>query len=297
MEYRHIEAFRAVMLTRSMTNAAAQLHTTQPNVSRLIARLQKDLGLTLFRRVGLRLVPTPEAEALYREVQRSFVGLSAIQDAATSIKEQGSGRIVVGASVGLSISVLPAALQLFRQQRPDVPVSIQTNDSRTVARWASDGFCDFGIVAHADPAPGMKVELLYREPGVCIVPAGHRFAKRKEVGVDDLDGESFVSFGQNTFERATIDAVFEPDRRRLTHETQFAPTIWTLVSMGLGVSVVSPLLQRSLRMPGVRLLPFRPSIDFSCYAVRTEHRVHQSMVEDLMDCIRQVMRVDRETRT
>ena len=64
MDYKEIETFRSVMQTRSMTLSAATLHTSQPNVSRLIARLQRELGFQLFQRVGLRLVPTPEAEAV-----------------------------------------------------------------------------------------------------------------------------------------------------------------------------------------------------------------------------------------
>ena len=82
MHFKQIEAFRAVMLTRSMTVAAAQLHTSQPNISRVIAQLQAETGLRLFKRVGLQLVPTPEAEALLREVDRAYVCLLYTSDAA-----------------------------------------------------------------------------------------------------------------------------------------------------------------------------------------------------------------------
>ena len=64
MDFKQIETFRSVMQTRSMTVSAASLHTSQPNVSRLIAKLQKELGFRLFQRVGLRLVPTPEGQQL-----------------------------------------------------------------------------------------------------------------------------------------------------------------------------------------------------------------------------------------
>lgn len=61
MNYKQIEAFRAVMLTRSMTEAAAQLHTSQPNISRVIGQLEREAGFRLFERVGNRLAPTDEA--------------------------------------------------------------------------------------------------------------------------------------------------------------------------------------------------------------------------------------------
>ena len=61
MNCRQIECFRAVMHTGSMTLAAAQLHTSQPNGSRAIALLQRETQPQLFERVGQRVVPTPEA--------------------------------------------------------------------------------------------------------------------------------------------------------------------------------------------------------------------------------------------
>ncbi|WP_406625942.1 LysR family transcriptional regulator [Acidovorax sp. SDU_ACID1] len=60
MNYKQIEAFRAVMLTGSMTAAAAQLHTSQSNVSRSIAMLQRETGLKLFERAGIRVAATPK---------------------------------------------------------------------------------------------------------------------------------------------------------------------------------------------------------------------------------------------
>ena len=59
MNFKQIEMFRAVMLSGSMTLAAKQLHTSQPNVSRAIALLQRETQLKLFDRVGVRVTPTP----------------------------------------------------------------------------------------------------------------------------------------------------------------------------------------------------------------------------------------------
>ena len=75
---RQIEAFRAVMLTGSITSASEALFVTQPAVSRLIRSLEESTGLTLFERRGNHVVPTAEATALLEEVERSFVGLARI---------------------------------------------------------------------------------------------------------------------------------------------------------------------------------------------------------------------------
>ncbi len=288
MDYRQIEAFRAVMLTRSMTVAAAQLHTSQPNISRTIAKLQRDTGLKLFQRVGLRLVPTPEAEALFREVQRSFVGLAAIRDAAGAIRELGSGGIRVGSSAALSLGVLPAAIRRFREAHRDVAITVQTGDSASVCKWVSEGFCDFGLASFVLDMPELAIELLHQESGVCIVPAGHRLAGKRRVLSRDLAGEAFISLAPSDQTRAKVDAAFHPDERKLNLEAPHAITICTMVGMGLGVSVVNPMVLRSQSLPGVQAIPFAPAIDFPCYAVRSQHRVEAALGAEFLACVRQV---------
>ncbi len=76
IQHRHIEVFRAVMAAGSLTAAAGLLHTSQPTLSRDLARLEQLLGYALFERERGRLKPTARARALFDEVERSFQGLA-----------------------------------------------------------------------------------------------------------------------------------------------------------------------------------------------------------------------------
>ncbi|HKH26818.1 MAG TPA: LysR family transcriptional regulator, partial [Sphingomicrobium sp.] len=75
---RQVEAFRAMMLTGSVTEAAKLMNVTQPAVSRLLRDFQALLKMELFEKRGTGLVPVAAATALYMEVERSFVGLERI---------------------------------------------------------------------------------------------------------------------------------------------------------------------------------------------------------------------------
>lgn len=92
---RHIEIFHAIMTAGNLTEAARMLHTSQPTVSRELARFEKVLGLTLFERTRGRLHPTVQGLRLFEEVQRSWYGLDRIVSAAESLREfrQGSYRL------------------------------------------------------------------------------------------------------------------------------------------------------------------------------------------------------------
>ena len=74
LSHRQIHFFRAVMGTGHVTRAAELLHTSQPTVSRELARLEQVLGFALFERVKGRLKPTVRALALMEEVEQSYVG-------------------------------------------------------------------------------------------------------------------------------------------------------------------------------------------------------------------------------
>src|SRR5690349_6640425 len=69
---RHMEVFRAVMLTGSISAAAKMLYVSQPAVSKLIQYIEGRLAYRLFERINNRLVPTHEAQILYREVERVY---------------------------------------------------------------------------------------------------------------------------------------------------------------------------------------------------------------------------------
>lgn len=68
---RHLEAFQAIMLNKTVTSAATALYVSQPVVTRLIADFERRVGITLFERQRGRLYPTPEAKLLYEEVKHS----------------------------------------------------------------------------------------------------------------------------------------------------------------------------------------------------------------------------------
>src|SRR5690349_18827847 len=73
MFIRQLEAFRATMQAGTVSGAAVLLGVSQPAASRLLGRLEKELNLTLFDRTKGRLAPTPEAQILYDQVERTFV--------------------------------------------------------------------------------------------------------------------------------------------------------------------------------------------------------------------------------
>lgn len=294
MNFKQVEAFRAVMLSGSMTAAAESLHTSQPNISRLIAQLERNSGFKLFERVGGRLLPTDEGAALFADVERAFIGLHSLEQSAQNIRRAGTGRLRIAAVPSLTHTVLPRVIQRFRQQNPDVAISIHTNDSPTVAHWAASQFCDLGLASYvAEGMPGVISRMMCDVPGVCVFPRGHRLSALTAVNPEDLKGEEFISLSQNDGSRARVDRAFPNDKayRKLNLETPHAATVCSLVALGLGVSIVSPMVAQEHLHTGIEIRPFRPQIRFSTYLLLPADRPQSLLSQRFGELIEEMLTV------
>lgn len=253
-----------------MTKTASLLHTSQPNVSRWIALLEREVGFILFQKIGTRLVPTAEAEVFSLDVERVFLGFETLSETASSIRKRGTGVLRVGAVGSISMCVLPDAIERFRENYPDVPIVVNTGRTEVVANWAATGFCDIGFCSFKVDVANLTYKLINTASGVCIVHKGHRLAGRANVSPVDFTNENFISLTSGGMNRQSVDKYFSDSKRILAIETPYAPTICAMVNKGLGVSIVSPIVVRSQSYDEICEIPFSEDIPFESYCVFAE---------------------------
>ena len=188
MNHRQIEAFRAVFQTASMTAAGALMGITQPAVSRLIRDLEAETALKLFDRSAGKLIPTPDAVALSREVERSYQGLDRVARAAAELGRRREGALRIAASVAPSVYGLPPVLAQFHAAWPGVSLSLHTGSSPEVLDLVAMRHCDLGVAVLPAEGPGVTIEALPVQNAVCVLPARHPLASRAAVRASDLAG-------------------------------------------------------------------------------------------------------------
>lgn len=265
MNLRQLEAFRAVMLTRSITQAAHSMHLSQPAVSKLIADLEYAIGFKLFvRSKGSALTVTPEAEYFYLEVERSFIGVDALKKTAGDIRNLSTGNLHIASLPALAFSFLPQVIRVFRNMHPGVSIHLDTHSSSTVRQLVANQQFDIGLASRAHEMAGMSSSVFLRSVGACILPPGHRLADRIYIEPADLAGEPFISLMHGDQTRRRIDRIFEDAgvERNLVVETQYAITHCNLVAQGVGCSIVNPATTIDFLAQGLVVLPFRPRIEF-----------------------------------
>lgn len=290
MNVRALEAFRAVMRTGSMTGAARIIHTTQPNISRLISMLEGDLDLQLFIREGNKLHVTEEGVAFFKEVEQHYSGLRALRDAARTIRQLGGGRLHIAVAPALSHGFLARVVATFTRRHPQVTVSIRTCNSHMVEQLVSSQLCDLGLAAFIGRhvvEPGLEAERIASIRGVCIVRDDHPLARRPVVHALDLDGEPFISIARQNGSREHVDSLFEQAKvtRKIEIEAENASTICHLVAQGLGVSVLSALIAEDFSCHGLVVKEFRPALDFPITLLRSCHRPRSLLVAAFIACL------------
>lgn len=281
---RQIEIFHAVMTAGNATGAAAMLHTSQPTVSRELARLEKVLGLTLFERVRGRLQPTVQGLRLFEEVQRSWYGLERIVNVAESLREFRQGEISIVCLPVFSQSLLPALLSPFLARYPEVSLQIVPQESPLLEEWLSAQRHDLGLTETQHAPPGTRSTPLLTLNEVCVLPQAHPLAQKAQLTPQDFEGENYISLSRADSYRQLLDGLFTERgvKRRMAVETHSAASVCAMVRAGMGISVVNPLTALDYADSGVAIRRFSVEVPFTVSLVRPLHRPASALVDALV---------------
>ena len=288
LTHRHIEVFRAVMIAGSVTKAADLLNTSQPTVSRELARMEQTIGFALFERIAGRLRPTMPALALFEEVRQSYAGLERVASAAARLRAFREGQLSVITLPAFSHSILPDAFLRFHGRHPGVSLLVETQESPLLEEWLTAQRYDLGLTEHDSAPAGTRLELLVQVDEVCVLPDGHPLLVRAAIDLTDFEGQAFVSLSASDPYRVQIDEAFSQAGvlPRSIVETPTAVSVCTFVRQGLGLAIVNPLTALDFAGRGLHIRPLTRSFPFRVNVVFPEHRPGNPLVGAFMESLR-----------
>ncbi len=294
--HRQLSLFRAIMLHGSLSRAAQSTTSSQPTLSRELARLEQVLGFDLFDRVRGRLRPTVRALALMQEVERSFVGLEHIATRAQELRNFTTGRLRLACLPALAHALVPQALVHFARALPQATVSVCPEESPWLEQAMSEQRYDLGLSETAEAPTGVALQPLLQINEVAVLPRGHRLCRLPVLQPQDFAGERFISLAAGDPYRHQIDQMFaEAGVPRMLHlETTSAVAVCAMVRQGLGVAIVNPLTALALAGPELLIRPLSVAIAFEVRLllpqVAAPHPLQQHMVQALTDAAAQLTR-------
>ena len=284
MDTATLRAFLTVAKTLSFSQAAMQLHITQPAVSKRVAALEAELKTRLFDRVGKRVSLTEAGHALLPRAQHILDEIADSRRALANLSGKISGLLSIGTSHHIGLHRLPPVLRAFHTVYPDVELDLRFMDSEAACAAVAKGELELGIVTlPLAPIKNLVMTPIWDDPLGVIVAPHHPLAKSQRVRPETLAQYPAVLPGQGTYTREILERAFAPLGIRVPARmsTNYLETIKMLVTIGLGWSVLPLAMVQSkelhvLKLQGVNL---HRTLGTVRHRARTLSNAAQALVE------------------
>jgi DNA-binding transcriptional LysR family regulator len=276
MTLEQLRLFVAVAEREHMTRAAAALHRTQSAVSAAIAGLEAQSGVTLFHRVGRRIVLTEEGRAFLAEARAVVAQADAAQRALADLAGMKRGSLSVMASQTIASYWLPPKLVAFRAAHPQVAVKVLAGNTAEVAAAVAEGRAEIGMVEGEITDPMLEQTLVGHDRLVIVVPKDHPWTQKPPRPADLLK-EKWVlrekgSGTRSAFEAAIADKGVEVSKLNVSLELPSNEAVRLAVREGAGASALSELVaEAGIRFGALSPVKF-PLPERAFHAIRHRER-------------------------
>lgn len=258
---RGLEALRAFVETGSVTQASLRLNRTQPQVGRLLANLEDEVGFTLFHRSKKRLSLTPDGWSFYRQVERHLASQESLQKLAGRLKARQNHHVRVLTAPHLSNAIVNDALAVMAQRSEQFSASIDSRVRLDIETWVGQENFDLGVTVLPLDNPLLEVEPFISVKLVAAMHADNPLARKSVVTPEDLSGASLIALHPRSIIRQSLSLLIaELETPPLIRfETTNGILACQLAARGLGVAISDPFIATSSEVPLV-LRPFAPPI-------------------------------------
>jgi LysR family transcriptional regulator, transcription activator of glutamate synthase operon len=249
------EWFLTLAELQHVTAAAEQLHVAQPTLTRMLARLERRLGIALFERRGRRVALNTYGRIFYEHARRAQLELDSARCAIDDLTNPAVGEIRLGFLSSFGSTVVPRLIARFTEASPRVTFTLQESAAESIGDLVQSGLVDVGVVSPRPRKPILAWRSLFRQRLGVAVPSGHRLMGAGAVSMTDLVDEPFVAMQPGFGMRRLLDelcaaAQFQP---RIVLESANLTTTAGLVAAGLGISLLP--IDGGEYAPGVGMLP------------------------------------------
>ena len=256
LDLRSLRQFVAVAEELHFGRAAERLHMTQPPLTQAIQKLEAELGASLFIRSSRSVGLSPAGAALLPLAQSLLSQAAELPALAQAAARGTAGRLRLAFVSTLGFGELPRWLKGFREQVPDVALSLREATLDVQLKAFEAGEIDAGFVLHARGAvpPGFESLQVADEPMLLALSADSPLARLEQLPLAEVLGLPLVMFPR-AIAPSLFDAVVGVYRAqacepRIEQEAIQMQTIVNLVSAGIGAAWV-PASMQGFQRPGV----------------------------------------------
>ena len=246
MDLRQCEVFVDLSETQNISKTAERLGYSQPGVSHILKTLEEECGFPLAIRQKYGLTLTPMGEQLLPAVRSLLKRRENLMETITAINGLEEGTISIGTYASISIHLLPAILKEFSRMHPTIQFSIREGGVDSILQDLHEHYIDFAFMSVPDDFTGDFIPLM-DDSLVAIFPKGSEYVKtHKKLVISDLSDMNFIlSAAGNDYDinQALRDTTIASAANFSFFDDR---SIISMVSSGLGVSILSELIIRGM---------------------------------------------------
>jgi LysR family transcriptional activator of glutamate synthase operon len=241
MELRQLRYFVEVAEREHVSEAAEHLHIAQSAISRQISRLEDELGVVLFEKIGRNIQLTPIGKIFLIHAKTAIQAIEYAKYQIEEFLDPEHGSIKIGFPTSLSTHLLPTVISAFKDEQPNIGFHLRQGSYSSLKEAVKNreiGLAFLGPIPTNDP--DIEGHILFTENISALLPITHPLAERKSVRLSDLRNDPFVLFPKGyIFHTIALEACkaagFTPN---IASEGEDMDSIKGLVSAGIGVSLL-----------------------------------------------------------
>jgi DNA-binding transcriptional LysR family regulator len=240
MEIRNLRTFRTVAEQLSFHRAADDLHYAQSTVSAQIQSLEEELGISLFDRLGRRILLTEAGESLLNYAHK-IIDLEEEALAELRPEKQTRGSLTIRVPESFCISRMPAIIARYRELLPLVRIKFITCAHEGLKKDLRKGITDLAfLLSESIQAADLEAEILGTEQIVLVASPVHPLADRKKVETSDLAGETLLLSRVDCSYRRSLEKMLAEENTNpgMVLEFNSVAAIKESVAQGLGITAI-----------------------------------------------------------
>lgn len=235
-----LAVFEAVARHGSFTRAAEELSITQPTVSSQVKQLAKSVGLPLFEQIGKSLYLTSAGRELLTTCQDIFKKLDNFEMKVADLKGTKQGQLSL-AVITTAKYFIPRLLGHFCQEYPGIDVALNVTNHQQITRRMLENQDDLYILSQPPTEIDLCSQSFLNNPLVVVAPCHHPLARKTQIPITGLEGESFIMREQGSGTREAVERLLEKYGIKVKVKLELGSNeaIKQAIVGGLGISVLS----------------------------------------------------------
>ncbi|REK75083.1 LysR family transcriptional regulator [Paenibacillus paeoniae] len=298
MDLLQLKYFQTVARREHITQAAKELNIAQPSLSQTIARLEDDLGVSLFDRLGRNIRLNEAGRIFLQHVERAFAELEKGKREAIRITGKYEEVITVAS---IHLPFVSEMLASFVAKNPETRFRFQQGCYSSMKQLLKDKDIDLCVSAPPIELPNTTSITLLTEELRLLVPIGHRLASRESVHLIEAEKEAFIGLkagfglrdatdGMSRRAGFTPNVIFEVEDPALLHKLvragigiAFIPALWDMDNSDpatVSVRIADPNCFRTLSLTWSERQELSPGFErFRIYVIEYFHKLQQRLVD------------------